>query len=718
MAEISEKDKKLVSDLEKSVSKESKSLRHTIFRKGAFERILGLISPMASSSPWFGVPMGILRPFQHIFNVVQEQNEWQARISIDQKISARLTEEFVTTMPEVERNVKTEGFLRGKITTCARSMANLVSARAQRKVCFMGALLSVGLGFGKGSLVNGLIAAGIVGIPVVGAQLMSGVLRLVRERGSDKHVQKMWTPIWQKTSSLLSDPALSKATGTTQEGVAELNEMIENQNEVKSIWNKEILRVGVVPVVTADIASLLAMGTSYLVAGDWVNAIAAYAASNGLASSIAGMFSANMSIKRLVTDIANRYNEAKHDKTYDLQYGQEKMPENTDTICLDHVVYKFRNVDSKNKKDWGTKTAGTAFKSDETIFVEPGITILGGMSGAGKTTFYSLLRHADDVDEGSIAFGHKEGDKFVGSKISDFDLDEAPRQIGFSLQSVSVHDDRTVFDVIRMQNPNLTDEEIERFAKILDLDLYNVSDSGEKTPKKYRGNNTSGGEKKRILFLQALLSGKRFLVFDEPTSGVNEGTRDKMIQLLNAVAKTKKVTVLYTTHNSDEIGLLEARGAVDLVSQPSGDKSKREPSIIMGYSFKDLEEKTAYMEMVKHRHGTTPAVETEDKKEAIDWEHVGEDLLSVAEAAHHRKKAPTKKENPFLEQKRAITVDVMTSTLKNNRRIHSFLKKQHDMVEAVSQIAKARKAKKVLAKGEAISKDPEVKIFVDDGLEK
>ncbi len=72
-----------------------------------------------------------------------------------------------------------------------------------------------------------------------------------------------------------------------------------------------------------------------------------------------------------------------HQKCYELTYGNKKLHENTNTICLHNICYHHRNKE-------GEKLESAILQSNKTIYIQPGITILDGATGAGKTT---LMRH-------------------------------------------------------------------------------------------------------------------------------------------------------------------------------------------------------------------------------------------------------------------------------------------------------------------------------------
>jgi ABC-type sugar transport system ATPase subunit len=62
----------------------------------------------------------------------------------------------------------------------------------------------------------------------------------------------------------------------------------------------------------------------------------------------------------------------------------------------------------------------------------------------------------------------------------------------------------------------------------------------------------SGGEAQRVALGRALSFHPKYLLLDEPLSSVDEEMRGSLIDVLNSIHKSGKLTVLHVTHNSAE----------------------------------------------------------------------------------------------------------------------------------------------------------------------
>ena len=84
-------------------------------------------------------------------------------------------------------------------------------------------------------------------------------------------------------------------------------------------------------------------------------------------------------------------------------------------------------------------------------------------------------------------------------------------------------------------------EDIVKYFKKIGIDA-----TEKKTVAEY-----SGGMKRRVAILRALLADYDFLVMDEPLKGLDEETKHDVVQLIKELTKGK--TVIMTTHDMEDV---------------------------------------------------------------------------------------------------------------------------------------------------------------------
>ncbi len=63
----------------------------------------------------------------------------------------------------------------------------------------------------------------------------------------------------------------------------------------------------------------------------------------------------------------------------------------------------------------------------------------------------------------------------------------------------------------------------------------------------------SGGQKQRVIIARALVHNPNFLLFDEPTSGVDYKTKIKIYDLLAELNEKKGITILFVSHEIERV---------------------------------------------------------------------------------------------------------------------------------------------------------------------
>ena len=182
---------------------------------------------------------------------------------------------------------------------------------------------------------------------------------------------------------------------------------------------------------------------------------------------------------------------------------------------------------------------GVTALSDVSLTLRPGeVLALLGPNGAGKTTALSLLLGLLRPDTGTVRLFGRPPHETASRK-----------RIGVMLQLSGVPETLTVAEHLALfaayyPHPLPRGEVLERTGLVgLERRLYG---------------KLSGGQKGRLHLALALIGNPDLLFLDEPTTGLDVGSRRALWQSVREVAAQGK-TVLLTTHNLEEADALANR---------------------------------------------------------------------------------------------------------------------------------------------------------------
>jgi ABC-2 type transport system ATP-binding protein len=200
-------------------------------------------------------------------------------------------------------------------------------------------------------------------------------------------------------------------------------------------------------------------------------------------------------------------------------------------------------------KKFGEKTAVNGIN----LSIKEGeIYGLLGPNGAGKSTTIKML---------ITLLAPTEGDAWILGKSILNDSDEVRFNIGVALQESSLDGQQTGLELLRFQGRlyGLTEEEIDSRIEEL-IRLVDIGDSINKLIKTY-----SGGMKRRLDLAASLIHNPNVLFLDEPTTGLDPISRNKVWEQIRKLNKEFGMTILLTTQYLEEADQLADR--VGIISQ-------------------------------------------------------------------------------------------------------------------------------------------------------
>lgn len=175
---------------------------------------------------------------------------------------------------------------------------------------------------------------------------------------------------------------------------------------------------------------------------------------------------------------------------------------------------------------------------------ENSITALSGRSGAGKTTLIGLIGNDLRADAGKI--------RYFGKEMYESEADIRKR--------ISVMYDTPNFNM-EMKAARVA-KEIKRFEPWFDMEEFQSYMKRFQLEGAKRVKHYSKGMQKKYMLALSLCRKPELLVMDEPTSGLDQLSREEMRNVLEEYRKAHKLTIVFSTHHSEDLELFATRSLV------------------------------------------------------------------------------------------------------------------------------------------------------------
>lgn len=179
---------------------------------------------------------------------------------------------------------------------------------------------------------------------------------------------------------------------------------------------------------------------------------------------------------------------------------------------------------------------GISFKADRGEVI--GIL---GQNGCGKTTLLRCINASLTPKSGNVMLD--------GEDVKSLSKKEIARKMAFVTQTTNITFPFTVYETVMMgRYPRIgfTDGETDNDISI----VYDaMKDTGTLQFADRCINELSGGERRRVLIARALTQEPEVLLLDEPTLHLDINHQFDLMELINKLAKEKKLLILIVTHD-------------------------------------------------------------------------------------------------------------------------------------------------------------------------
>lgn len=169
-----------------------------------------------------------------------------------------------------------------------------------------------------------------------------------------------------------------------------------------------------------------------------------------------------------------------------------------------------------------------------------------GKSGIGKTTLVDLVSGLLEPTSGEILVD--------GSPIDDTSIRSWQNKISNVSQNFYIFNDTIKNNVTFFDNENFDENKFDKALKISQLEkLKNISDNlvGES------GSLLSGGQNQRIAIARAIYLDKEIMIFDEPSSMLDDETKKLFLKEIKDLKKHK--TIIIISHDKETLDICDKK---------------------------------------------------------------------------------------------------------------------------------------------------------------
>ena len=179
------------------------------------------------------------------------------------------------------------------------------------------------------------------------------------------------------------------------------------------------------------------------------------------------------------------------------------------------------------------------------IFERGKTNLIIGESGSGKTTLIKILLGLYTKDQGTVLFDGKDINNMKNKETRRF-----RQEIGMLFQGGALYDYMTVEENIMFPLTMFTDKTLDQKLKRVNFCLkrVNLMNKNDLMP-----SELSGGMKKRVAIARAIVMEPKYLLCDEPNSGLDPKTAILIDNLIQEITNEYNITTIVNTHDMNSV---------------------------------------------------------------------------------------------------------------------------------------------------------------------
>ena len=206
--------------------------------------------------------------------------------------------------------------------------------------------------------------------------------------------------------------------------------------------------------------------------------------------------------------------------------------------------------------------------NDVSFSFEQGKTnLIIGESGSGKTTLLKILIGLHELDSGNIIY---DGRVFNQMKLKE--KRQIRQEIGMLFQGGALFDYMTVEENIMFPLTMFTNQSNEEKLDRVNFCLkrVNLENKNELLP-----SELSGGMLKRVYCKKLISMNPRYLLCDEPNSGLDPKTAILIDNLIKEITEEYNITTIVNTHDMNSVMQIGENIHLYILDQSGGKETKK-----------------------------------------------------------------------------------------------------------------------------------------------
>lgn len=244
---------------------------------------------------------------------------------------------------------------------------------------------------------------------------------------------------------------------------------------------------------------------------------------NRIFEPVRAISSLNMNIQKFIAAFNRYYSVVSEDKTYKLSTDLVELKYINKGISLENVYFKYEGNDN-----YILYNINLEINLGKKILIK-------GANGTGKTTLINIICGVLESNVEGIV------------KYDNINMKNINRSFLHKILGIIPQENYLFNESIRnniCMGREYEDEKIYKLCSELGFDNLFNDNLGLNTIISSKGTNISGGQKKQISILRGLIHDPQIIILDEPTTFIDEYTKDEFFRYLNLKCDDKIVLII------------------------------------------------------------------------------------------------------------------------------------------------------------------------------